>query len=152
MAAMMFKFAEEDRALVEESLWFPCSLDSGAFTTDHDTDDWIETDENPPGEKLQDALEGMVERAASVLGTEQKAKLRNLLFEFVDVWRVALSRNGPAQVTPFKVHLKHNAVPWRVQSRRYSVDHRNWMLRHVKALTKRALSLGTKAPHGFLVS
>jgi hypothetical protein len=134
---MMFKFAEEDRALVEESLWFPCSLDSGAFTTDHDTDDWIETDENPPGEKLQDALEGMVERAASVLGTEQKAKLRNLVFEFIDIWRVAASGDGPAKVTPFKVQLKHDAVRQGARCRRYTVDHRNWtnwMLKHVKAL------------------
>jgi hypothetical protein len=30
---MMFKSAEEDRAFVEKCLWFPCSLDSGAFTT-----------------------------------------------------------------------------------------------------------------------
>jgi hypothetical protein len=28
----MFKSAEEDRAFVEECLWFPCSLDSGALT------------------------------------------------------------------------------------------------------------------------
>ena len=33
MAAMMFESAEEDRAFVEESLWFRCSLDSGAFAT-----------------------------------------------------------------------------------------------------------------------
>jgi hypothetical protein len=29
----MFKSAEEDRAFVGECLWFPCFLDSGAFTT-----------------------------------------------------------------------------------------------------------------------
>jgi hypothetical protein len=123
-----------------------------AQSSDHDSDDWIEIDENHPGDKLQDALQVMIESARRVRDNEQKAKLRNLVYEFLDIWRVALSRDGPAKVTPFKVHLKHNAVPWRVQSRRYSVDHRNWMLRHVKALTKRALSLGTKAPHGFLVS
>ena len=33
MAAMIFKSAEDDRASVEKCLWFPCSLDSGAFTT-----------------------------------------------------------------------------------------------------------------------
>jgi len=33
MAAVMFKSAEEHRAFVEECLWFPCSLHSGAFTT-----------------------------------------------------------------------------------------------------------------------
>jgi len=33
IAAMMFKSAEEDRASVEKCIWFPCSLDSGAFTT-----------------------------------------------------------------------------------------------------------------------
>jgi hypothetical protein len=33
----------------------------------------------------------MIERAGSVLDTEQKAELRNLVFEFLDIWRVALS-------------------------------------------------------------
>jgi hypothetical protein len=46
----------------------------------------------------------MVERAGRVLDTQQKAKLRNVVYEFVDVWRVALSIDGPAKATPFKVH------------------------------------------------
>ena len=33
IATMMFKSAEEDRAFVEECLWFPFSPDSGALTT-----------------------------------------------------------------------------------------------------------------------
>jgi len=45
----------------------------------------------------------MIEGAGSLLDTEQYAKLRNLVFEFVDIWRVILSRDGPAKVTPFKV-------------------------------------------------
>jgi len=69
-----------------------------------------------------------------VLDTEQKAMLRNLVYEFVDVWRVALSRDGPAQVTPFKVPLIHYAAPRRARHRKYAVDHRNWMLKHVKVL------------------
>ena len=71
-----------------------------------------------------------------MLDSEQKAKLGNLVYNFVDVWRVAFSRDGPPQVTPFKVHLKNDAVPWRAKSRRYAVDHRNWMLKNVKALGK----------------
>ena len=39
---------------------------------DYDSDDWIETDEIARGDMLQDALEGMIERAGRVLDTEQK--------------------------------------------------------------------------------
>jgi len=38
-------------------------------SSDHDSDDWIETDKNHQGDKLQDSLEGMIERAGSVLDT-----------------------------------------------------------------------------------
>ena len=51
---------------------------------------------------------------------------------------MALSRDGPAEVTPFKVHLKHDAVPWRAGFQRYAVDHRNCMLMNVKALEEMA--------------
>jgi len=78
----------------------------------------------------------MIERAGSVLDTEQKAKLRNLVFGLVDIWRVAFSRDGPANLMPLKVHIKHDSVPQQVWSRRYAVDHRNWMLKNVKALGK----------------
>jgi hypothetical protein len=76
-----------------------------AQSSDHESDDWIERDKNAPREKLEDALEAMIEEAGRLLDTEQKVKLRNLVYEFVDVWRVALSTDGPAQVTSFKVHL-----------------------------------------------
>jgi len=33
IAAIMLKSAGENRAFVEECFWFPCSVDSGAFTT-----------------------------------------------------------------------------------------------------------------------
>jgi len=86
-----------------------------AQSSDHDSDDKTQTDKNPPEDKLQDALEGMIERAGIKLYTEQKPKVRNVVYEFVNVWRVALSRDGSAQVAPFKVHLKHDAVPRRAK-------------------------------------
>ena len=48
-----------------------------AQSSDHDSDDWIETDRNPPGDKLQDGLEVMIERARRVLdaGRAQKSGL-----------------------------------------------------------------------------
>jgi len=70
-----------------------------AQSSDHDSDNWIKTDKNPPGHMLEDALEGMIERAGRVLDTEQKANLRNRVYEFVDVWRVSLSRDGPGKLT-----------------------------------------------------
>ena len=52
-----------------------------AQSFDYDSDDEIETDKNFPGDKLQNAVERMIERAGSVLDTEQKAKLRNLVYD-----------------------------------------------------------------------
>ena len=69
-----------------------CYSHTLAQSSDHDSYDWIETGKNPLGDKLQDALRGMIERAESVLDSDQEAKLRNLVFEFVDMWRVADSR------------------------------------------------------------
>ena len=69
-----------------------------------------------------------------MLDTEQKAQVRNLVYEFVDVCRVDLSRDRPAKVTTFKSHLKHDTVPRWARSRKHGVDHRNWMLKHVKPL------------------
>ena len=63
---------------------------------------------------MLDVLEGMIERAGSVLDNEQKAKLRNLVFGLVDIWRVAFSRDGPANLMPLKVHIKHDSVPQQV--------------------------------------
>jgi len=52
-------------------------------SSDRDSDG---TDKNPRGHKLQDVLEGMIDRGGRVLHTDQNAKLRNTVFEFVDVW------------------------------------------------------------------
>jgi hypothetical protein len=105
-----------------------------AIHTPYDSDDWIETDENSPGDKFQDIVMRIIERPGRVIDTEQKAKLRNQVCEFVDVWRVALSRDGPAKVTSFETDFKHDAVPRRSRSRRYAIDYRNWLLKHLKAL------------------
>jgi hypothetical protein len=40
----------------------------------------------------------------------QGKALRNLISEFRDIWRVRLSTDGPAKVTPLKVHLKPDAA------------------------------------------
>ena len=60
IAAMMFKSPEEDRALLEECLWFPCFLDSGAFTTAIPQkvlkkwrDRWVSLEENKLDEPMQ---------------------------------------------------------------------------------------------------
>ena len=60
-------------------------------SSDNGSNDWIKTDRNPPGDELQDVLEGIIDRGGKVLDTEQKDELRNLVNEFVDVWKVDLS-------------------------------------------------------------
>jgi hypothetical protein len=66
-----------------------------AQSSDHDSDDWIKTDKNPPGDQLQDALEGMIERAGGVVDTEQKAN--------PEIWSVSSSMSGEW----FSIELDH---------------------------------------------
>jgi len=58
-------------------------------------------DEVPIGEtndhELQEALENLMLRASKGLSEIQDKALRDLVFEFRDIWRVRLSADGPAK-------------------------------------------------------
>jgi hypothetical protein len=90
--------------------------------------------ENEDEEALDAALIEMVSKASRHLDSEQVRKLKSFVFEFKDVWRVILSKDGPAKVTPFAVTLKTDAVPRRVRAPRYSpeVHERN----HIEILVR----------------
>jgi hypothetical protein len=93
-------------------------------------------DEVPIGEtndhELLEALENMVLRASKGLSEIQGKALPDLVFEFRDIWRVSLSADGLAKVTPLKVHLKPDAVPRRAKARRYAPKHLDFMRKQIK--------------------
>jgi len=88
-------------------------------TNDHE---WLET------------LENMVLRVSKGLREMQGKALRDLVFEFRDIWRVRLSADGPAKVTPLKVHLKRDATPRRAKARRYAPKHLDLIRKQIKLL------------------
>ena len=76
----------------------------------------------------------MVLRASKELSEIHGKALRDLVFEFKDIWRVRLSADGPAKVTPLKVPLKPDAVPRRAKARRYAHKHLDFMRKQIKLL------------------
>jgi len=60
--------------------------------------------------------------------------LRDLVFEFRDIWKVRLSARVSAKVTPLKAHLKPDAVPRRAKARRYAPKHLDFMKKQIKLL------------------
>jgi len=74
--------------------------------------------------ELLEALENMVLRTSKGLRETQGKALRDLVFEFRNIWRVRLSADGPAKVTPLKVHLKPART---AKVRRYVPKHLNFM-------------------------
>jgi hypothetical protein len=81
-----------------------------------------------------EALENMVLRASKRLSEMQGKALRDLVFEFRDIWRVRFSPDAPAKVTPLKIHLIPHAVPRRAKARRYASKHLDFTREHIKLL------------------
>jgi len=95
-------------------------------------------DEVPIGEtndhELLEALDIMVLRASKGLNEMQGKALCDLVFDFRDIWRVRLSADGPAKVTPLRVYLKPDAVPLRAKARRYAPKDLDFMRKQIKLL------------------
>jgi len=111
----------------------PYPEDSWWNDTFDEDDDEVAIGETNDHELLQ-ALENMVLKASRGLGVMQGKALRCLVFEFKDICRVRLSADGPAKVTPLKVHLKPDAVPRGTKARRYVPKHLNFMRKQIKLL------------------
>jgi hypothetical protein len=74
--------------------------------------------------------------------------LRDLVFEFRDIWRVGLSADGPAKVTQLKVYLKPDAVPRRAKARRYVPNHLDFMRKQVNLLEEMGYIRRTRIADG----
>jgi len=71
-------------------------------------------------------------RASKGLSKMQGKALRDVIFEFRDIWSLRLSADGPEEVTPLKVHLKPDVVPRRAKARRYAPRHLDLIRRQIK--------------------
>jgi len=76
----------------------------------------------------------MVSQASDGLDSVHIKALRNLVHRYKNIWRVKLSADGPAKVTPLKIHLKPDAIPRRAKAQRYAPKHLDFMRKHVKVL------------------
>jgi hypothetical protein len=76
----------------------------------------------------------MVSQDSDGLDSVEIEALRNYVYRDKDIWRVKLSEDGPAKVTPLKIHLKPNAIPRRAKARKYAPKNVDFMRKHVKVL------------------
>lgn len=53
-----------------------------------------------------------------------------------DMWRLKLGRDPPAKVTPMKLLLQPDAIPFRAKTLRYAERHREFMHDHVSSMEK----------------
>jgi hypothetical protein len=74
--------------------------------------------------------------------------LRDVAFEFRDIWRVRLSAEGPAKVTPIKVHLKPDPVPRRAKARWYATKRLDFTREQIKSLEEMGAFAGTRMADG----
>ena len=94
-----------------------------------------QSSKNVSDQKIQDALRAMLDAARQQsVKKETIDELEALVYEFKDIWRVELGRDGPARVTPLKLRLKSNARPRRCRARRYPPKHRAFMHEMTKSL------------------
>jgi hypothetical protein len=112
--------------------------------TFNEDDDEVPIGETNDHESLE-ALENMVLRPSKGLSEIQGKALRYLVFEFRDIWRVRFSPDGPAKVTPLKVHLKQDAVPPSAKARRYAPKHLDFMRKQMNLLEE--MGYNRRNPH-----
>ena len=92
--------------------------------------------------RLNNALEDMLEQSEEVFTNEsQRDKLRSLVFEFYDIWRVNLmddlifGNTEPVRVPPFEIRLKPDAVPHKARMRAYNRLEREFMKKMTRELS-----------------
>ena len=87
---------------------------------------------------LQEALEEMViEAKRKGLSKRGEKRLRKLLNDFRDIWRVDLTEmDEPAKVEPMKIQLEEGTKPFRCKARRYPPLHREYMQQITTAMEK----------------
>ena len=74
---------------------------------------------------------------SSKLNTKQREELKQLVaVKHRDCWRVNLSNDGAAKVTPLKVFMKPDAVAKRTKARRYPKVQMDFIRNHVEELER----------------
>ena len=97
--------------------------------------------EDAPRMSLNECLTEMIERSSSELTVEQVQRLRKLVFEYEDIWRIDLEddQSGPAKVTPLKLRPKSSCTPRRAPVRRYNRIERKFL----ESMTRKLLKNGS---------
>jgi hypothetical protein len=90
---------------------------------------------NPdPAHDVVDALDTLLERAKdNGVSSSILKELRELVTDFLDIWRISLSGDPPAKLPPLEVQLRPDASPVRVKLRRYPPAQRNFLKQFVDA-------------------
>ncbi|OWY99894.1 hypothetical protein PHMEG_00029027, partial [Phytophthora megakarya] len=104
----------------------------------------VEDDEFPVGDGLKTdnavkepitTLNQLIDRAvANGLPQEHAAVVSDMLSQFSDIWRDAVSSDPPARVEPLRVTLKSGAVPHRSPPRKYAPLQAQFIREYVKSL------------------
>ncbi|GMF39925.1 unnamed protein product [Phytophthora fragariaefolia] len=84
---------------------------------------------------VQEALElKFKEAAANGLPSYEVEQLRDLLFGYVDVFRLSFGNDPPVRVPPLRVRLKEGARAVEAKARRYPPDHKRYLEQHIQEL------------------
>eukprot|EP00644_Phytophthora_capsici_P018625 jgi/Phyca11/131788/e_gw1.113.50.1 len=90
--------------------------------------------------EMHENLERMLSEAESEGNdTVWAAKLRALVMRFENVWRVSVGPDPPANAEPTRVELGEAARPYRIGTRRYSPDQRQFLRDYVRELEQHGL-------------
>ena len=84
---------------------------------------------------VRGCLQTMIEEASeNGLPNEYKPRLRNLLENYADIFRIKLGSDPPVDVPPMAIRLQPDAVPVRVKMRRYTAPQREFLREKVTEL------------------
>ncbi|GMF50263.1 unnamed protein product [Phytophthora fragariaefolia] len=79
------------------------------------------------------------EAAANGLPSYEGEQLRDLLFRYVDVFRLSFGNYPPVRVPPLQVRLKEGARAVKDKARRYPPDHKRYLKQHIQELVRHGL-------------
>jgi hypothetical protein len=88
----------------------------------------LQSDKPDTAHDVVDALDALIERAKeNGVPSPILKELRQLVYEFLDIWRISLSGDPPAKLPPLEVQLRPEASPVRVKLRRYPPAQRKFL-------------------------
>jgi hypothetical protein len=88
-------------------------------------------------DQIREILASKVQEAAeNGLSGKGQNRLRDMLDEYVDVFRVAFAKDPPIDVEPMEIKLRPDTKPVMARSRRYPPLHRKYLQEHMEELEK----------------